>query len=120
MSGLAGKRILIVEDEFLIAATAVDMLEEQGATVIGPATTIAQAHSLAETEEIDAAVLDVNLHGERIERVAEALRERRIPFVFTTGYGERAFDREQSAPILDKPYTDSQLARALLNVLNSK
>ena len=117
MTALAGKRILLVEDEFIIAAMAEDMLTDLGATVIGPASTIAVALRLVETSAIDAAVLDVNMGGERIDPVVEALGARGIPIVFATGYGERTLGRAQEAPILDKPYTQEKLAAALERIL---
>jgi CheY-like chemotaxis protein len=111
-------RILLVEDEFIIAAMAEDMLSELGATVIGPAHTIAIALHLAKTDAIDAAVLDVNMDGEHIAPVAEVLNARGIPFIFATGYGECALDCAQKASILDKPYTQETLADALARALN--
>lgn len=117
MSALAGKRILLVEDEFVVAAMAEDMLTDLGATVIGPASTIASGLYLAEKNAIDAAVLDVNMEGDRIDPVAEVLSARSIPMVFATGYGERAPERTQEALILDKPYTQEQLAKALSRAL---
>ena len=74
MTVLAGKRILVVEDEAVIAAMIEDMLVELGATVIGPAATISNGLTLAGAGNIDAAVLDVNVRGERIEPVASLLR----------------------------------------------
>jgi CheY-like chemotaxis protein len=117
MSTLEGKRILLVEDEFIVAAMAEDMLTELGATVLGPANTILKALDLAKTCAFDAAVLDVNMNGDRIDPVADVLRARRIPMVFATGYGTCAFDSAHEAPILDKPYTQEQLARALARAL---
>lgn len=113
MSALTGKRILLVEDEFVVAAMVADMLAELGAMVVGPAGTIAKGVTLAETETIDAAVLDVNMDGERIDPVAEVLSARSIPIVFATGYGQGALDRAREALILDKPYTQEKLADAL-------
>jgi CheY-like chemotaxis protein len=119
MSGLEGKRILVVEDEFIIAAMAEDMLTELGATVVGPAATLAKALFLAETEHFDAAVLDVNMHGVRIDPVAKALSERGVPMVFATGYGECTLDDAPHAPILDKPYTQDKLGCALVSAMNA-
>ena len=119
MSSLAGKRILLVEDEFIIAAMAEDMLTALGATVIGPASTIAMALRLAETDGIDAAVLDVNMGGERIDPVAEVLGARNVPVVFATGYGARALGCASEAPVLDKPYTQEELAAALARALGA-
>jgi CheY-like chemotaxis protein len=114
---LTGKRIILVEDEFIVAAMAEDMLAELGATVVGPANTIAAALRLVETNPIDAAVLDVNMDGERIDPVAEALSARSIPIVFATGYGDDTLGRARESPVLDKPYTQEQLADALARAL---
>jgi CheY-like chemotaxis protein len=115
MSAIAGKRILVVEDEFLVSAMIVDMLDELGAQVVGPAATIAAGLSLAEEAEIDAAVLDVNVRGSRIDPVADALSARNIPFVFGTGYRDLGWATD--APMLEKPYTNSALEAALARVL---
>ena len=90
MKLLDGKRILVVEDEALIAAMLEDMLHELGATVVGPALTIKSAIALARADEIDAAVLDVNIRSERVDPVADILRNWRIPVVFASGYGASA------------------------------
>lgn len=119
MSALDGKRILLVEDEFIVAAMAEDMLTDLGATVVGPAATLAKALFLAETEHFDAAVLDVNMHGVRIDPVAKALSERGIPIVFATGYGECELAHAPEAPILDKPYTQEKLGTALARALTA-
>ncbi|QKC73814.1 response regulator [Mesorhizobium loti] len=105
--------MLIVEDESLIAMLAEDFLIELGATVIGPATTIDGAIAIIETQEIDAAVLDINIRGERSERVAEALRLRGIPIVCATGYGDGAADFAKGAMIIAKPYSKEKLDLSL-------
>ena len=117
VSALAGKRILLVEDEVLIAEMVVDMLIGLGATVVGPATSLASGLSLARSEEIDAAVLDVNLRGESIDPVAELLEGRGIPLLFATGYGMAAGSTRRNAPVIDKPYTQERLASALARAL---
>jgi CheY-like chemotaxis protein len=117
MKALAGKRILVVEDEALVSLMVVDMLAELGATVVGPATTVAKALALAAAEDIDAALLDVNVRNERVDPVAEALRARFIPVVLATGYGDGAGQIAREAPILDKPYTQEKLAAALSGVM---
>lgn len=119
MSPLADKRILLVEDEFIIAAMAEDMLTELGATVVGPANTIDKALHLAQASALDAAVLDVNMDGARIDPVAEALQARGIPMVFATGYGASAPGLAPDAPVLDKPYTQEQLVDALARALQA-
>jgi CheY-like chemotaxis protein len=109
---LAGKRVLLVEDEFLIAAVAEQTLLELGAQVVGPAYRLGEALALAQAEPLDGAVLDINLNGERSDPVAAVLMGRAIPFVFATGYGPSrtpGFD----VPVLDKPYSPASLERAL-------
>ena len=118
MNGLAGKRILLVEDEPIVAMMASDMLEDLGATVVGPAMSLAAAVSLAETAELDAAVLDINLNGARSDAAAEVLARRRIPFVFATGYGAAGRSDATGAPVLDKPYTEQALQKALIDLLS--
>ena len=118
MKSLAGKRILVVEDEALVAAMLEDMLDELGVTVLGPAATIARGLSLVQHEAIDAAVLDVNVRGERIDAIAEALRKRSIPILFTTGYRDGGGTLTLGAPVLEKPYKLEDLKGALASVLD--
>lgn len=112
MSALAGRRILVVEDEFVIAALAADLLEGLGASVVGPAGTLEAALELAATEDLHAAVLDVNMNGLRSDPVAELLAGRGVPFVFATGYGG-GWPGAAAAPVVEKPYTAERLAEAL-------
>lgn len=109
MSGFAGLRVLVVEDEFLIAAVLQDMLEDATAVVIGPTVTVADALRLIQTSEIDAAILDMNLNGQWSDPVAEELTARRIPFVFTTGYGMNERTRRFGARVVGKPYSWDEL-----------
>lgn len=113
MPWLKGKRILVVEDEALIAVMVEDMLRDLGSDVVGPAATIEAALALVGTEVIDAAILDVNVRGERIDPVAEALFARGIPVLFATGYGEVRLASGAKATVIDKPYTQDKLARGL-------
>ena len=113
MPWLTGKRILVVEDEALIAVMVEDMLTDMGSVVVGPAATIEQALALARTEDIDGAVLDVNVRGERIDPVADALTARGVPMLFATGYGEVRLASGNAATVIDKPYTQEKLARGL-------
>lgn len=110
---LAGKRVLLLEDEVIVALAAEDMLLELGAEVVGPATTLAEGLALAARPGIDAAVLDVNMNGERSWDVALALRIRGVPFVFATGYAQIDIPDAADAPVVPKPYTPDDLARAL-------
>lgn len=86
---LQGRNILVVEDESLIALVLMDALEEAGANVVGPCYTLAECLRLANTEVIDAAILDVDLAGQDVFPAADTLRGRGIPFIFHTGHGER-------------------------------
>ena len=113
MPWLRGKRVLVVEDEALIAVMVEDMLLEMGSEVVGPAATIEAALALAREEELDAAVLDVNVRGERIDPVAEALMARGVPLLFATGYGEVRLASGAAVTVIDKPYTQEKLARGL-------
>jgi CheY-like chemotaxis protein len=114
-----GRRILVVEDEVIIGMMATDMLEDMGATVLGPALTVAQGMRMAGSEQADAALVDVNLNGTRSDAVIEALARRQIPIVVTTGYG-RAAENGGGHPVLEKPYTAEALARALAEVLDTR
>lgn len=115
MSRFAGRRILIVEDEVIIGMMATDMLEDLGATVLGPALNVDQGVSIAEAEQADVALVDINLDGKRSDAVVEVLKRRGVPVIFTTGYGRTA-DSDGHA-VLEKPYTAESLARALEQVL---
>jgi DNA-binding LytR/AlgR family response regulator len=108
---LAGKRILVLEDEFLIALEASEALEQFGATVVGPAHDIDTALELVRSNSIDGALLDINIRGSLSLPVAAALEEKGVPVVFATGYGD-SFGGGPQAAIIGKPYTRSQLAEA--------
>lgn len=112
MTKSSGKRILVVEDEPLVAMLAEDMLLELGYAVVGPASNLGDALDLASRAKFDAAVLDVNLNGKRSDAVAGLLRSKGIPFVIATGYGTSG-DPCGEEPIVYKPYGAEQLAAAL-------
>jgi CheY-like chemotaxis protein len=120
MSDLRGKHILVVEDEAIIAMMAEEMLNDLGASVVGPAPSIPSARKLIETSRIDAAVLDVNIRSDRIDPIAELLRARGIPFVFATGYGAGPLSAKQDEIVLEKPYTADRLLRALTMALGAR
>jgi CheY-like chemotaxis protein len=107
------KIILIVEDEAVVADMLESILQDLGMTVLGPAGTVAAALTLCGSDRIDAAILDVNLRGEKIDPVADALRRRGVPMVFATGYGAGAAATAKGAPIITKPYTRERVASAL-------
>jgi CheY-like chemotaxis protein len=107
-------RILIVEDEMLVAMNIEDMLLDLGHEVAGLASRLAGAVSLAKEATLDAAMLDVNLAGEASFPVADVLVERGIPFLFATGYGINGIEeRYRDRPVLQKPFRASELAAAL-------
>ncbi len=103
---LVGRRILIAEDEFLLAAHLGDELEALGAQVLGPVPTIEEATALIDSAgAIDAALLDVNLGGSMVFPVADRLRALGVPFAFTTGYdGFTLPERFAGVPIMNKPF----------------
>ncbi|WP_363352448.1 response regulator [Methylocystis echinoides] len=117
MSAVSGRRILIVEDEYIIAADLAQLLEGLGVTVIGPVGSVADALALLAGEPaIDAAVLDVTLGTEKIFPVADALRARGVPFVFATGYDAWIIPPAYAdAPRFKKPVDPRALARVLSN-----
>jgi DNA-binding NtrC family response regulator len=88
--GLAGCRVLVVEDELLVSMLVEDMLIEEGCIVIGPFARVKDALAAVRIEVLDVALLDVNVAGERVFPVAEALEQRGVPFLFVTGYGDSA------------------------------
>jgi CheY-like chemotaxis protein len=109
--------ILVVEDEMLLAMMLEDMLDDLGYRTI-KAARLAKATELAATAEVDCAILDVNLDRETSYPVAEALRQRGIPFVFSTGYGAVGLNTEyRDCPILSKPYSQQELKRVLAKTL---
>jgi CheY-like chemotaxis protein len=112
---LTGRRVLVVEDDFLIANVIVEALRSQGADIVGPAGNLEHALVLAVGKEhIDGAVLDVNLRGETVYPVADVLRAKGVPIVFTTGYdaGDVA-PRFADTPCLQKPFSLERLVRTL-------
>lgn len=118
---LEGARVLIVEDEFIVAALLEDTLQAFGCEVIGPASRVDDALAMLEHEQIDAAVLDVNLAGEQVFPVADALERRGIPFVFSTAYGFRGVvEAHRQHEILQKPYELRALQRALESSLQKR
>ena len=108
------QNILIVEDEPLIAMMIEDFLDVLGKTLAGSADSVAAALPLVAAGGIDAAILDVNLRGEKSFPVAAALAERGVPFVFATGGSGDSVDPEwRDRPTLSKPFTMDGIAKAL-------
>jgi len=114
MSPLAGTRVLVVEDEGAIALLIEEMLEEFGCEVVASVARLAAACEIAGSVQVDLAILDVNLAGERVFPVADILRERQIPFLFSTGYGASGLPAEYAArPVLHKPFSESELRQKM-------
>jgi chemotaxis family two-component system sensor kinase Cph1 len=98
------RRVMIVEDEALVALVLADQLADMGLSVVGPCSSLAEAVAAAAENEFDAAILDVNLGGELVYPVADLLSSRGIPFVFVTGYGQESIDRRFAhTTVLEKP-----------------
>lgn len=111
---LVGLRVLVVEDEMLVAMLIEDFLEEFGCTIVGSVASIAEAIQLATTEAIDGAMLDMNINGQSIYPVAEQLAQRNIPFIFVSGYGTEQFRSEyKNHPRLSKPFRRLDLQHIL-------
>lgn len=118
-SGLIGKRILLIEDEALVAMLIEDMLADEGCVVAATAGRLADALKLAgdASLEMDFAILDVNLAGEPAYAVAEVLAGRGVPFAFATGYGAGGLPEIwRSRPTLQKPFTAADV-RGVLELL---
>lgn len=117
-SALAGLRVLLVEDELLVAMLVEDMLADEGCVVVGPFSRLADALAAARTEALDLAVLDVNIAGERAFPVADALAARCIPFLFVSGYGQAAIPADRPGwRACPKPFRSSELVAMLLGQL---
>lgn len=118
--GLEGRRILVVEDEPLIGMVLTDYLEDAGCEIVGPAQNADKALEMAGAEAIDAALVDGNLAGRRVDQIVAALKARKIPFAFVTGYGREALPQGfDDAPIVEKPFTQEQVIGALERLLNN-
>ncbi len=117
---LAGKRLLMVEDEFLVGMMAKKMLESRGATVLGPYARLADGIAAARAEPFDGALLDFNLGGELAEPLADYLIANGVPFAFLTGYQRDSIDRRYAdVPLLQKPIDPDSLERVLVALLDA-
>jgi DNA-binding LytR/AlgR family response regulator len=115
MGTLQGRRILVIEDDYFIARDMAKHLKESGAEIVGPVGTIEDALDIiGAAEPLDGAILDINLGGELAFPVADALRQRRVAFVFVTGYDDAIIPARYSAVRrCEKPVEASKIASAL-------
>ncbi len=111
---LTGRRMLVVEDEMLVLMNIEMALEDLGCSMISAAASVAEALALLANQNFDAAMIDVNLAGEKSYPVADKLTQRGIPFAFSTGYGDHG-DRTDlaSRPVLRKPYLTADLVAVI-------
>lgn len=115
-SPLGGLRVLVVEDEYMVADHIGMLLEDLGCEVAGYAATVAEALDLVRGEQLDGVLLDGNLNGESSGPVAIELRARSIPFVVATGYGQLELNADalNGAPRLGKPFSNVEFERTLV------
>lgn len=116
---LAGRHILIVEDEMILALDLSDLIGALGCTSV-MAARLAKAMQLIETQKFDAGILDLNLGGEPVYPVADELDRRGVPFVIATGYGaDGVLPAYRNHPILSKPYSRRDVEAALIKAMTS-
>jgi CheY-like chemotaxis protein len=116
---LSGRSILVVEDEMLVMLNIQGMLADLGCESVILAATVDEALLLLDTAVVDAAMLDVNLNGERSFPVADALVRRGVPFMFSSGYGIMSLPAAyRDRPLLAKPYGDDELAEMFARLLD--
>ena len=118
MTRLSGLKAFVVEDEGSVAFMIEDMLQELGCIVHASVAHLEDACRMADTAPVDFAMLDVNLNGQLVFPVAEILRKRQIPFIFSTGYGASGVSDEfRNYPVLAKPFTMDELQQKLTAAL---
>jgi DNA-binding response OmpR family regulator len=111
---LAGLRVMVVEDELLVAMLIEDALADENCVLVGPFSSVGDALEAARREPLDLAVLDVNLRGEKVYPVAEALTRRGVPFLLLSGYGKDAAPAEHPEwPACSKPFSPDLLIEML-------
>lgn len=118
-SGFSGLKVLVVEDEVLIGMMLEDMLTDLGCKVLGPSINIDEALRAVQAPDIELAILDLNLNGVSAFPIADILHARKIPIVFSTGYGvaDTVNEHYKNFPTLSKPYDAADLKRVLEEVL---
>jgi CheY-like chemotaxis protein len=117
---LSGRRLLVVEDEMMVLMLMEDILSDLGCESVTVAANVKQALALVNAQLFDAAMLDVNLNGDKSFPIADALAARDVPFVFATGYGIDALtDNYRDRPHLAKPYSRKDVEEILADLLTS-
>jgi CheY-like chemotaxis protein len=112
------RKVLVVEDEGLLAFNLEEMLQDLGHQVVGTAARVEAAARILEREPVELVVLDVNLNGTLSYGLAETLRSRGVPFVFATGYGSAGLETGwRSVPVVQKPFSIDQLRSAIAEAL---
>ena len=117
MQPLKNVRVLVVEDEPLLALELQDLLTDLGCVIAGVAGRLETALPFAGTLEFDVAILDVNLGTERIDRAAETIAGRGLPIVYTTGYGTAGGSGLAPGEVVTKPYDQAMIAAALARAI---
>jgi CheY-like chemotaxis protein len=117
---LQGLRVLVVEDEPMIALELQDQLEDLGCVVVGTAARLDRAMQLARDVAFDVALLDVSLFDASSLPVAEAVASRKLPMIFATGYGRQGVPDAFTAPVLEKPFDELALSAALIEAVQPK
>jgi DNA-binding NtrC family response regulator len=113
-SSLIGKRVLVVEDEYLVALAVENALSDAGCIVVGPFARVRDALEAANAEVVDVALLDVNVAGEKVFPLAYFLETRGTPFLFVTGYGQAILPRDRPDwEACTKPFQPKQLVERL-------
>ena len=114
-----GRRILVIEDSPVVGPYTVDVLEELGCEVVGPAPNMAAARDMISNETFDAALMDIHIRGERVFTLCEVLEGKGVPFVLTSGYADWTMpEKWQERPRLQKPYTIGDVSEALAGLFD--
>jgi DNA-binding response OmpR family regulator len=118
---LAGRRVLLVEDELMIAMLVETILDDENCITVGPYGDLDSALAAARSETIDAAVLDINLAGKMVFPVADVLTERGVPFLLLSGYGSATLPSDRRHwTVCDKPFKSSELLRVLSRLIAAR
>lgn len=112
---LAGRRVLVVEDDWLVANETAQLLQSVGAVIVGPAPDVERARALLQASEIDAALIDINLNGVVSYEIADLLFQRGVKFAFMTGYTREVLPRRfANTPMHEKPFDPRRALTELL------